>query len=100
MAIVPLSVRPAIRAVLDQLVDGQFPNQLTWVSDYGETGAVLIRQPDSIWEHPRSDVLERQDGFYAMTLPLWTTDESPSELSAELGVSPEGVVTLEDVHVL
>jgi hypothetical protein len=33
-------------------------------------------------------------------VPLWTTDESPSDLSAELTVRPDGVVTLDDVHVM
>jgi hypothetical protein len=33
-------------------------------------------------------------------VPLWTTEESPSDLSAEFEIDPEGVVTLDDVRVL
>lgn len=100
MTSVPKSVRPAVRAVLDALVDGEFPEHLTWVDRYGTTGATLVRQPDTIWEHPGSDALEREDGSYAVTLPLWTVQESPSDLCSQLEVSPDGVVTLADVHVL
>jgi hypothetical protein len=33
-------------------------------------------------------------------VPLWTTDESPSDLSAEVDVTPDGIATITGVHVL
>jgi hypothetical protein len=39
-------------------------------------------------------------GGWHLVVPLWTTDESPSDLSAELLIAPDGVATIHDVHVL
>jgi hypothetical protein len=97
---IPASHRPALRAVLDRLTAGEFPEHLTWVRRYGRDGATLVRQPEAIWDHPRSEVLERDDGSFAVTVPLWTTEQSPSDLSAELRVSSDGVVAVDDVRVM
>ena len=79
---------------------GRRPDLLVWVHDYGESGAELVAQPEAIWEHPQTDYLEREDGTAAIVVPLWTLEESPSDLSAELEVTEAGAVEITDVHVL
>lgn len=100
MSGVPEEFRPALRRELDLLVEGELPHLLTWVRQYGDCGASLVRQPDLAWSHPWTDFLRRVDGTFHGTLPLWTTDESPSDLSAEFDIDHDGVVTLTDLHVL
>jgi hypothetical protein len=100
MAEIPEMLRPAVRAQLDALVRGELPEMLLWVHQYGDGGAVLVVQPDEIWNHPWSDVLQRIDGSWSVVVPLWTEDEAPSDLSAELSVDASGTATLDDVHVL
>lgn len=73
---------------------------LVWVHDYGDDGAVLVPQPDEIWTHPWSDALLGVDGTWSIVVPLWTEDEAPSDLSAEVFVSADGTAILYDVHVL
>ena len=97
MGLVPERYRNAIRAELDALTDGQRPELMTWVTAYP---AELVRQPDHIWSHAESEVIERDDGTAFAVLPLWTTDEAPSDLSIELEVDHHGDVTISDVHVL
>lgn len=100
VASIPTEYRAALRAALDDLAAGNRPELLTWVRAYGASGAVLIRQPDDVWEHPRSDFGQRDDGAVWVTLPLWTTDEGPSDLSAECEVRASGAAVVNDVHVL
>ena len=100
MGTIPVEHRTALRAALDELVTGHHPELLTWVRDYGESGAQLVRQPDEMWQHPLTDWLELDDGGASAVLPLWTTDESPSDLSAECEVTCTGNATITDVHVL
>jgi hypothetical protein len=100
MADVPEGHRPALRRELDALVAGRRPDLLTWVRRYGEAGATLVPQPDLIWTHGWADFLVRDDGSACGVLPLWTSDESPSDLSVEFEIDPDGVVTLTDLHVL
>jgi len=93
-------LRPAVRTQLDALVRGELPDMLLWVRRYGESGAVLVAQPDEIWNHPWSDALQRVDGSWSVVVPLWTEDEAPSDLTAELSVDAAGAATIDDVHVL
>lgn len=100
MSKIPAELRPRIKRELDALVAGDRPELLTWVRDYGRSGATLIAQPDLIWDHPETDVIARRDGTVYGCAPLWTTDESPSDLSVEFEVTRDGVVQLTSVHVL
>ena len=97
---IPERLRPVIRAALDALVAGGEPELLTWVKAYGPSGAELVQQPEAIWDHPDTDCLERGDSSAFVVVPLWTTDESPSDLSAECEVTPAGVAEVIGVHVL
>ena len=56
MGVVPAKYRDAIRGELDALVDGRHPEMGTWVTAYP---ARLVRQPDLIWSHAQSEVIER-----------------------------------------
>jgi hypothetical protein len=85
---------------LDRLVRGDFPGLLHWVENYGASGAVLVAQPSAIWEHPRTDALRTIDGGWHLVLPMFTEAESPSDLSAEVLIDPDGLATIHDVHVL
>ena len=95
---VPEAHRPAIRALLDQLVAGDIPEMLTWVHQYGRDGAVLIPQPEDIWTHPESHVGDTWDGRIWVEVPLWTTEEC--DLIAEIDIAVDGTAQLHDVHVL
>jgi len=97
MSVVPEQYRDAIQTELDALVGGRRPDLMTWVTAYP---AQLVRQPDLIWSHVESEVVERDDGTAFGVLPLWTTDESPSDLSVEFEIDSQCTVTLSDVHVL
>ena len=97
---IPDRYRAAVRAELDALVRGERPALLTWVNAYGPSGAVLIVQPEDIWTHPESKVELRHDGTAWGVVPLWTTEECPSDLSAEFEVDAQGGVEIRDVHVL
>ena len=81
-------------------MEGRRPDLLVWVRNYGESGAELVTQPEAIWDHPLTDYLQRHDGAAAIVVPLWTVEESPSDLSAECEMTAAGVVELTDVHVL
>ncbi|MFI6834049.1 hypothetical protein ACIBG5_43550 [Kribbella sp. NPDC050241] len=97
MGDVPEAYRAAIRAELDALTAGARPDLLHWVRAYPAT---LVRQPEEIWTHSESEVVRRDDGTAWSVLPLWTTDASPSDLSAEIEINAEGRVTIHDAHVL
>lgn len=94
---VPGHLRPAVMEVLRRLVEGEMPEMLVWVREYGAT---LIDQPDGLWTHHRTYAIHASDGSWNITLPLWTTEESPSDLSAEVIVNPAGAAVVHDVHVL
>lgn len=64
-----------------------------WVREYPAT---LIPQPEAIWSHPLTEVQVRNDGTAWRVLPLWTMDEAPSDLSAELEIDEQGRVTIID----
>lgn len=100
MAAIPRAVRPAARHELDALVAGERPELLYWVRRYGTRGTSLVRQPESIWDHPFTDFLVREDGSCYGAAPLWTVDESPSDLSVEFEISADGTVLLTNVHVM
>lgn len=91
---------PALRRELDVLVDGDLPDLLLWVRRYGDTGTTLVCKPALIWSHLRSSFVRRTDGSFHGELPLWTTDESPSDLCVEVEISCGGVVSLTDLHAL
>jgi hypothetical protein len=97
---IPERDREAVRRALDELVAGQRPELMTWVHEYGEDGTQLVVQPDELWDHPRTEHVPRDDGTAYIVVPLWTRDESPSDLSAEGEVSASGQVQITDVHVL
>lgn len=82
VGIIPVKYRGAIRAELDALADDARPEVMTWVTAYP---ARLVRQPDLIWSHAGSEIFERDDGTAYGVVPLWTTDETPSDLSVEFG---------------
>lgn len=52
------------------------------------------------WSHPYTDAVRTNDGGWQVGLPLWTADESPSDLSAEVLVAPDGTAVVYSVHVL
>ena len=100
MGVIPERHREAVRTALDELVAGERPELLTWVKDYGASGAELVPQPSDIWDHRLTDFHTREDGTASIVVPLWTRDESPSDLSAECELSATGHVEIVDVHVL
>ena len=114
---VPEELRPALAAVLSRLVagdaeglkrDGTDPHPesdlFLWVREYGAEGARLVTQPDVIWDHSCTNVIPLLDGSgWAVELPLWTEDESPSDLTLSVVVQRQASglrVTIEDLHVL
>lgn len=96
---VPLHLRAAVAAELERLVQGDRPDLLTWVREYGAHGATLITQPPEIFDHRYTGVVEMTAGGWALDLPLWTTEESPSDLTAGVTVTADGSVTLDGVRV-
>jgi hypothetical protein len=100
MAAVPVNIRAAVSDQLDRLVRGDYPDLLVWVQMYGGGGTTLTAQPNSIFEHGRTDAIATLDDGWHIVVPLFTTDESPSELSAELVVDRTGTARITDVRVL
>lgn len=100
MGMIPEELRPAIASALDDLVEGRLPERMTWVHQYAGDGATLIRQPEEIWTHTWTALWRHDSGGWRAIVPLWTTEESPSDLSAEIAISADGQATIEDVHVL
>lgn len=79
---------------------GDLPELLVWVREYGASGAVLVDQPSEIWEHRDSDATRMDDGRWHVVVPLFTEEEHPSDLSAEIIVNQDGSAVIQDVHVL
>lgn len=100
MGQIPDEQRPALRTALDDLVAGRRPELMTWVEQYGEAGTTLVSQPEDVWDHPLTDYQPRDDGSASVVIPLWTREESPSDLSAECELDASGNATVVDVHVL
>jgi hypothetical protein len=100
VGVVPDHLRSAIAAELSALVRGERPDLLVWVHRYGERGATLVVQPDAIWTHRFTDALRTDTGEWHVVVPLWTTDEEPSDLSAEIRVTTDERAEVVDVHVL
>lgn len=101
MADIPLPLRPVLARLVDDVVAGRVPpEKLTWVRQYGSTGATLVPPPEAIWSHEWSDAVPVDSGGWHVVLPLWTTEESPSDLSMEVGTDAEGRAKLLDIHVL
>ena len=59
-----------------------------------------VPQPESIWDHPSTEFGARADGSRFGVVPLWTSSESPSDLSAEFEIGADGIARLTDVRVL
>ena len=97
MGVIPEKHRDAIRDELDALVAGRHTEMARWVTAYPSR---LVRQPDLIWSHAQSEVIERDDGTAFGVVPLWTADEAPSDLSMEFEIDRHGAVTISDVRVL
>lgn len=97
---IPFELRAGIAAELARLVSGEIPEMMVWVDSYGENGARLVEQPDVMWRHPESDAVAIDAGGWHIIVPLWTEDESPSDLYAEFMVDEEGSAVLRDVRVL
>ena len=97
---VPRRRRQALRVALDELVAGRRPEMLTWVRKYGRFGTELLRQPDEIWSHRWTDYAERSDGSAYGSLPLWTIDQSPSDLSVVFEIGADSSAQLTDLRVL
>ncbi len=97
---VPEELRPVLREQLDRLVAGEWPELLTWVHEYGPDGTTLVPQPEAIWVQERAGATRRRNGGWHVVVPLWTQDEAPSDLSAELVVEEAGVARIASVHVL
>lgn len=95
-----MSLRPVVAEQLDRLVRGELPELLTWVKQYGASGAVLVPQPHDIWTHRDASAVPTDDGGWHIVVPMWTEAESPSDLSAEIVVEPDGSAVIHDVHVL
>ena len=100
MTSVPAELRTPVFAQLQALVRGDLPELLTWVRQYKGTGAALVTQPMKIWTHDDTVVTPIEGGGWHIVVPLWTSDESPSDLSAEVSVNPDGHARITDVHVL
>jgi len=93
---IPAELRAGIATQLNLLVRGGLPELLTWVRHYGPSGASLVAQPDEIWTHRESDATPMVSGGWSVVMPLWTSEESPSDLSAELEVTPDGEARILD----
>jgi hypothetical protein len=76
------------------------PELLVCVRDYGPSGATLIDQPASIFDHPRADAVRVTNGGRHVVVPLFTAEEAPSDLSAEIAIDVEGTARITDVRVL
>ncbi|MDQ6948992.1 MAG: hypothetical protein M3256_22710 [Actinomycetota bacterium] len=100
MATIPEPVRDAVSAQLAALVRGDEPGLLTWVRNYGGHPATVVAQPDDIWSHPWSAAIPTDSGGWHVVVPLWTTEESPSDLSAEIIVDADRSAEITGVHVL
>lgn len=100
MSSLPEHLRPAVVAELGRLVRGERPDLLLWVHRYGAHGATLVPQPDDIFDHRLAGAVETVHGGWALDLPLWTNEESPSDLTVSLTVAADGTVTIDDVRML
>lgn len=89
-----MQYRAAIRVALDALVRGERPELLTWVQSYGGSGTTLVDQPEEIWTHQESDHFLRNDGSVNVLLPVWTADESPSDLTADIRIDANGTAAI------
>ena len=87
---IPMDVRAAVSEQLDRLVKGDLPDLLIWVRRYGQNGATLAVQPTTTFDHSRADAVMTDDGGWHVVVPLFTTEESPSDLSAEVLVDARG----------
>lgn len=109
------SLIPAVREVVERLVDREFAileadgrsGRLT-ASDlvraldgYGRT---LVRIPEEGWALADSYKLEGPPATFSIDLPLWTLEEGRSDLTLSISVSRVSenrvIATIEDIHVL
>jgi hypothetical protein len=82
-------------------VKGLEGDPLMWVREYP---AELVPLPADVWAHPETGSLAYYDGSgWAVVVPMWTTSESPSDLSMEMSVIKRGrdlEFEIENIHVL
>lgn len=91
---------PGLQVEMTALVRGERPQHLTWVDRYRTHGDTLTESPDDIWTHPHARAGRTAAGGWWVDVPLWTTGEHSSDLTARFDVSAEGKVCLHDVHVM
>jgi hypothetical protein len=94
--------RPATSTVFDPRgVEGLEDDPLSWVREYP---ADLVPLPGDVWAHPGTDSFRFSDeSGWAVVLPLWTTAESPSDLSLEMSVTKRGsdfMFETDNMHVM
>jgi hypothetical protein len=107
---IPDPLRPVIADALTKIVagdeeslrrDGILRNQgdlWLWVREYP---AELVPQPAEIWTHRHSEAGELDDGSgWWVVLPMWTKEESPSDLSLEMTVLSTSQGLQAEVHNL
>jgi hypothetical protein len=94
---VPEHLRPAVRAEISALVRGERPDHDGIVEIVYDEPGVLVDPPEAVWAHPACEVSRSDDGGWSIAVPLWTTTDAPSELTALVDVDPSGNATLSDV---
>jgi hypothetical protein len=102
---VPDRWRPVLGALVDRLVAGDYAglaaDGLVWFTDdptdetvgdfiemYPDT---LVEMPADGWLYSEHDYNVQDDGSWSAYVPLWTTRESPSDLTMEAVVWDDGV---------
>jgi hypothetical protein len=74
-----------------------------WIRQYGPSGATVVPLPPEAWTSSEAIAIDGQPGVWAIVVDIWTTDESPSDLTLEATVteSAEGIsVTVDNLHVM
>ncbi len=113
---VPAQFRPALAAVVERLVAGDYqglkrdgidPDPAAdlslWIRNYGLTGATIAPLPEEARASADAVPITGRPGEWAVVLPLWTQEEGMSDLSMEATVceSPGGIsIIVNDIHVL
>jgi hypothetical protein len=108
----PAPARPRIEEIVRRLaagdidglrsegVNGLDGDPLLWIREYP---AKLVPLPADVWVHPETVTFAYDDrSGWAVVLPLWTTAESPSDLSLEMSVIKRGTgfeFEISSIHV-
>jgi hypothetical protein len=90
-----------VDALRSEGVKGLEGDPLLWVREYP---AELVPLSADVWTHPEADSFAFDDGSgWAVVLPMWTTTESPSDLSLEMSVTKRGPgleFEINNIHVM